>query len=306
MGDPGAPSYYDVPMLKVPVWTWEVPAYFFLGGVSAGAFVLARLARRFGGASRRDLARAGTTVAALALLPCPPLLIKDLGDPRRLHHMLRVFKPRSPMNLGSWTLTAYGGIVALALLREWRGKPGDSPAGAETIVLDAAGIPLALLLAGYTGVLLSATSTPVWSGNVWLGPLFSASALHAGASAVELAMEAGSHAAEDGALARMHGAGRFVEAIGLAGYLLSAGRFADPLTRGELAPHLWGGAVGAGLALPELLGHLPARGKARRWLRIASSALSLLGGFALRWAVVAAGRPSANDPDAARAASRPR
>jgi len=30
----GEPSYYGQPALKAPVWTWEVPLYFFLGGIA--------------------------------------------------------------------------------------------------------------------------------------------------------------------------------------------------------------------------------------------------------------------------------
>src|SRR5205085_5334062 len=96
---PGAkPGYYDVPMLKPPVWKWEIAGYFFLGGLSAGAYLLARMAERFGGRKYRDVTRAGTAIAWGSMLPCTPLLIKDLGDPKRFHYMLRVFKPSSPMN----------------------------------------------------------------------------------------------------------------------------------------------------------------------------------------------------------------
>ena len=35
------------------------------------------------------------------------MLVLDLGDPLRFHHMLRVFKPSSPMSLGTWSLAAY-------------------------------------------------------------------------------------------------------------------------------------------------------------------------------------------------------
>ena len=30
-------SYYGRPILKRPVWTWEVPAYMFLGGIAGAA-----------------------------------------------------------------------------------------------------------------------------------------------------------------------------------------------------------------------------------------------------------------------------
>ena len=27
-------TYYGLPVLKEPVWTWEVPAYFYVGGAA--------------------------------------------------------------------------------------------------------------------------------------------------------------------------------------------------------------------------------------------------------------------------------
>src|SRR5438309_11656947 len=55
-----SPGYYDVPMLKAPVWKWEIASYFFLGGVAGGAFLLARMAERFGGREYRELTRVGS------------------------------------------------------------------------------------------------------------------------------------------------------------------------------------------------------------------------------------------------------
>src|SRR5437870_13794814 len=96
---PQQPSYYDIALLQAPVWKWEIASYFFFGGVSSGAYLISRLAERFGGGRYRDVARVGSYVALASFLPCPPLLIHDLGDPKRFHHMLRVWKPSSPMNL---------------------------------------------------------------------------------------------------------------------------------------------------------------------------------------------------------------
>ena len=39
-------SYYDVPLLKRPVWKWYIPAYFFLGGVAGASSTLGRCLRR--------------------------------------------------------------------------------------------------------------------------------------------------------------------------------------------------------------------------------------------------------------------
>jgi formate-dependent nitrite reductase membrane component NrfD len=302
-------AYYNLPMLKKPVWGGEVAAYFFLGGLSAGAYVLARMAERFGGERYRSVTRAGSAIAALTVLPCAPLLIADLGDPKRFHHMLRVFKPRSPMNLGAWTLTAYSGAAALAALREWlrdertdaeRSTAAKIVDGTLLLICDAAGVPLALLLAGYTGVLLSATSAPVWSKNPWLGALFSASAVSTGASAIGLALSAQDATHE--AMKDIHTTAHLAEALLLSGFLSVAGPLAKPLTQGEQAP--WFHTAAWGVLFSEVLQALPLRGRARRWASVASSLVGLASGFALRWSLVHAGRSSAADPEAARNASR--
>src|SRR5256885_5928587 len=79
--------------------------------MAAGAYVTASLAHNFGSADDRRAAAGGFYVAAAALVPCAPLLIADLGRPERFHHMLRIFKPLSPMNLGAWTLTGFTPIA---------------------------------------------------------------------------------------------------------------------------------------------------------------------------------------------------
>lgn len=273
---PAKPSYYDISMLKAPVWTWEVAGYFFLGGVSAGAYVLARMAERFGGKAHRDVTRAGTFIALLTALPCAPLLILDLGDRKRFHHMLRVFKPNSPMNLGSWVLTSCSALLTLATLREVLDDrrdelPADAVSFADRAINfgDITALPLVLMLGSYTGVLLSATSTPIWSRNKWLAPLFSASSMSTGAAAISLALDvaADEETASKAIVQKAETAARVAEAAALTGYVTSAGQLARPLTTGPGASQFWLGAVAGSLVLPELLQRLPAPGKIRRWPR---------------------------------------
>jgi formate-dependent nitrite reductase membrane component NrfD len=312
-----APAYYDVPMLKPPVWTWEITAYFFLGGMSGGAYALARMANRFGGGRYPEITRAGTIVAVSAFLPCTPLLIADLGDPKRFHMMMRVFRPKSPMSLGAWTLAAFGGVLTLSALNEWRkarqrSEPSASlkaVGSAVDLIADVAGVPLGLLLAGYTGVLLSTTSTPLWARNSWLGPLFSASAVSSGASAIRLVLESQKPAFRDRRvrepLEQVGTVAKVAEAVSLGGFLVVAGELAKPVTQGKYAPHLWGGAVGAGLVLSTVLDSIPVQSeKTRRRLRIAGAVAGLVGGLALRWAISQGGHASGLDPDAARKASQ--
>jgi formate-dependent nitrite reductase membrane component NrfD len=214
------------------------------------------------------------------------------------------------MNLGSWVLTGYSGILFLTAVREWRrgrrALPSRTGVVTRTLfaVLDAAGVPLALLFSGYTGVLLSATSTPVWCENPWLGALFSASAFGNGASALTLALERKSAAAKPAleALEKIDTAAHVAEIVMQAGYLAAAGELARPLTQGKWAPLFWGAT--AGVVAAEVLKHLPTGGRTRRWTRVAGALAGLAGGFALKWAVLCAGHDSAGDPEADRQVSR--
>ena len=170
-------TYRDTPLVKPPVWTWEIPVYFFVGG-AAGAAAIIAAAARFSGLDLGTLARDAGWIALAGALLSPPLLISDLGRPERFLNMLRVFKPQSPMSMGVWTLVLFSGAAAAAVL----------PLG---VLSDAASIVAALtgaLLATYTGVLIGATVIPVWSRNVDLLPIhFGASGLGAAVSILELA-----------------------------------------------------------------------------------------------------------------------
>src|SRR6059036_3859381 len=75
---PRKPGYYGQPVVKPPVWTWEIPIYFFVGGLSGMSAVIAAAALRF---HHVDLARAAMWLAAIGVLLAPILLILDLGRP---------------------------------------------------------------------------------------------------------------------------------------------------------------------------------------------------------------------------------
>src|SRR5207248_9145522 len=96
---PPMPGYYGQPVVKPPVWTWEVPLYFFLGGIGGMSAVIAFGAVLF---HNIELARAAMWLAAIAgTVLSPVLLIMDLGRPHLFLNMLRVFKHRSAMSMGA-------------------------------------------------------------------------------------------------------------------------------------------------------------------------------------------------------------
>lgn len=189
-------GYYGLPLLKPPVWTWEVPLYLFVGGAAGAAASIGAMGQ-LAGANRSTIREARRIAAAGALLSLP-LLISDLGRPERFLNMLRVFKPKSAMSVGAWTMVVFstaGSVAVLADLaresrRDGRSLAAPSPRGGIAALGDFSGIVAGLtgaIMATYTGVLLGATTVPVWSRNARHLPMhFCASAVGSAVSLLEL------------------------------------------------------------------------------------------------------------------------
>lgn len=291
-GDDGGITYYDLPTIKEPVWIWSVPAYFYTGGVAAGAALvgavaqvtdphgLARLVQR-----SRWLAMAGTTVGT-------GLLIHDLGRPARFLNMLRVFRPTSAMSMGSWTLaaasTAAGAAAVLPRLGLRRlGDVAGIGAGA-----------LAPVLGTYTAVLVSDTAVPIWQATRTALPrFFGASALTGAASALDLFGEVDER--EEAITRRLGIVAKTAELV--TGELVQRDadeveRVGRPLHQGASGA-LWRTAKGATAAsLAVSLLPVPARWRPAR--RITSGLLGTVGSLAARFAVFHAGTSSSRDPRA--------
>jgi formate-dependent nitrite reductase membrane component NrfD len=307
-------AYKDVPILKAPTWRNEVAAYFFFGGVSAGAALIGSLAEVFGGERRKGLARTAHYVSFAALLPCPPLLVDDLGMPSRFHHMLRIFKPSSPMNLGSWALVLHGAGATLTVMRMLAadGKlPVPLVGGLLRLLperlMAGLGIPSSFLLAGYTGVLLGTTSIPVWYTSPILGGLFMSSSLAGGAAATGLARTWSGQARheEHQALATLGVTLGAAELALLGGYVATSGEAAKPFTTGtEGALILGATALLASAVLIDAATLIT--GKRSKATSTTAGLAALAGGAILRWAIVRAGRVSSQDREGTLEAMQPR
>src|SRR5699024_474984 len=117
--------------------------------------------------------RRNTRLTALAAtIGGTVFLIADLGRPERFHHMLRTFKPASPMNMGTWILSTFGagaGVVAAVEVDRLTGHrlPLGPLRRVAHLLEQPAGLLAALMgapLASYTGALLAGTSVPTWNG----------------------------------------------------------------------------------------------------------------------------------------------
>jgi DMSO reductase anchor subunit len=148
-------SYYGRPVIKEPAWgVPDVPGYLFLGGLAGASSVLAAGAQVSG---YGELARVAKVAALGAISLSAVALVHDLGRPERFANMLRVFKPSSPMSVGSWLLAAYGPVAGAAAVSD---LTGILPAAGTAATLGAA--LLGPGVATYTAALLCDTAVPGW------------------------------------------------------------------------------------------------------------------------------------------------
>ncbi|ABS25071.1 NrfD/PsrC family molybdoenzyme membrane anchor subunit [Anaeromyxobacter sp. Fw109-5] len=284
------PSYHGLPVLKEPVWRWMIPAYFYVGGLAGAAAVLGAAAQLAGGRDTAGLVRRCRLVAAGGAVASAGLLIADLGRPSRFLAMLRVFRPTSPMNMGTWTLSAFGALSGAAALPEAIGARGlRRPADLAGLGAGLVGLPLV----GYTGVLLANTAVPVWQQTRNTLPMLFA---FSGAVSAGAAMDLWPPPGAGGEMARRFGLVAKGGELALTWALhreAQVERVRHPLGRGEAGVLLR--VARASLAASAVL-DLLRRGSPG--LRIASGVLGTLGTLAVRFGVVAAGRASARDPHA--------
>lgn len=270
-------GYYGRPVLKEPVWKPAVAVYFWLGGL-AGISALLGFGARLAGNQR--LARTSILTSFAALMGCPPLLVVDLGRPERFVNMLRVLKPTSPMSVGSWVLTGFGGAAGAAALSEVLPVPRPLARLAEL----AAGV-LGLPLVTYTAVLVSDTSVPVWHEARHHLPFVFAGSAAASAGAAAAALTPSDRSRPARVLAIF---GSVVELTAVALMERSLGEHAGHYHRGPAA-----GAARAARALTGVGAGLMAAGGRRRPLAAVAGALILGGSLAERFAVLRAGPASA-------------
>ena len=211
-------------------------------------------------------------------------LIHDLGRPERFLHMLRVFKPTSPLSVGSYILAPFGAAAAGS-------DGGGGAAGLVPAAKRFGGVVAGLFggpLATYTGVLLANTAVPSWHAvHNELPFVFGGSGMAAGGG-ITMAF---TPVAEAGPSRKMAVTGAAIELalmhrvehehgivsepyrIGKAGKFLNA---AKHVHRGRRRAHRAGRSHSAG--------------------RIASGTLLAAGSLLTRFGVFEAGLASAKDP----------
>ena len=276
------------PIIRPAVWTWEVPLYFWVGGIASGSSFVAMACDAAGDHESAAVARK-VTLAAIG--PAAPLLVMDLGRPERFLNMMRIFKPRSPMSMGAWCLSAFSGVAFFAVAADVLDRPRLARLlGVKTAVLGT-------YLGSYTGVLLASTAVPVWArSRLFLGPIFIATAAAKGAAVNRLVLAATGlptgHPTRN-ALGTIETLAMSAE-LGLSSLNEKRlGRLALSLEEGRpgklFQAAKWMIRCGLALRLARSRG---------AWVHHVASVLFLLAGLAFRFAWVGAGRTSAHDNEA--------
>jgi formate-dependent nitrite reductase membrane component NrfD len=298
-------SGYGLP----PHWGWYIVLYFFAGGLAAGSYFIATMLLLLGDPRDRDTIRLGYLLSFPLVIVCAVLLVLDLGVPSRFWHMMvqnkdvpeLLFKWWS-ISVGSWVLTFFGlfSFVAFVGTLVETGRVRSAPlvrldrwARARprpfAVLWGVAGTFFGFFLAGYTGVLVTATSIPVWHNARLLGALFLASAASTSYALLSLLLLRRGRGHADPSVAKLARADRFtivLELVLIVATVVLLGRVAAPLVSGGFGVVFWLGVVGLGLVVPLILHRARVRGWDAERRAVIAAACVLAGGLLLRFVVV--------------------
>lgn len=275
-------SYYGKPILKKPTWAaLDIAGYLFLGGLAGASSVMAAAAQ----VTRRPTLALGAKLGATGAIGLSlAALVHDLGKPSRFVNMLRVFKPTSPMNMGSWLLSVYAPASAACTLSAVTGAfpiMGALGTGASAVLGPA--------VAAYTAVLIADTAVPAWHEGRKEMPFVFVSSAASSAAGLGLLVAPLAETAPLRRLALIAGAAEIVmtktmeKRMGLVG---------EAYKDGKSGPYLQAAAAATGAGA---LGAAVFGGRNR--IAGAVSGLCLLAGAALtRFGIFHAGVASAQDP----------
>lgn len=298
-------------------WGWMIAVYLFLGGIAGGAFCVTSIVRLAGKGRFKSTLTFGAWLATITLAIGLIFLVADVEKPLQAMVLFQSFVNFSSwMTIGAWLLLLALVIFVLAAVfstdrltqilgKLWR--PLESSREKILKILAIIGIPTGLAVALYTGILLGgAPSIPLW--NTWLLPvLFTVSALDTGIASVLIFMVIKE---KDQGVNRVHlllERGVIVlvalELIVLGVYLAamlggSVGQAiaAELIISGPLSIAFWALVVVIGLLIPlsaAIIEQIKARnkksGSALKAVPIISALCALLGGFTLRYVILAAG-----------------
>lgn len=151
-----------------------IAIYFYLTGLSAGSFIISTLAYGFGFEKFKPLGKVGVVIATLLLVAAPMFLLLHSGRPLRAWHLFVYLHGTSPISWGSFLLSLYPINCVIYGFFMFSGN------AKLTKFFGRLGIPLALMVHGYTGFILSfAKAHALWRSSI-MPILFLTSAMVSG------------------------------------------------------------------------------------------------------------------------------
>ncbi len=151
-----------------------IAAYFYLTGLSAGSFIISTMAYGFGMVRYKPLGKIGVVMATLLLMVAPMILLIDLEQPLRFWHLIIYLRITSPITWGTFLLSLY---PMNCMVYGYFMFKGDLK---RTKIFGLLGIPLALMVHGYTGFILALGKARVLWNTAIMPPIFLVSAMVSG------------------------------------------------------------------------------------------------------------------------------
>jgi len=306
------------------VWDWIIAIYLFLAGMSAGAVMIAIYLKRKvieGEPANNGILKATAWLAPFGIIAGLTILIFHLTKPLSFWKIMLFYNPTSVMSMGVILFQVYmivlfvwiGILFRNPIIRFAEGKlPGKLLDGVDGLLLKFAkagnGIELllgflAILLAAYTGFLLSALKTYPMLNNPVLPILFLFSSLSSGAAACLLfgvvVFKESSHSPS---VSWVHRFERpvvlfelFVLVTFFTGLIFSGGQAQvaawNAIGGGFWSTWFWGGVIVCGMLLPLALNAVvPKTVKHNSGFILLVTTLSLLGVLMLRTFILYAGQ----------------
>ncbi|WP_136797089.1 NrfD/PsrC family molybdoenzyme membrane anchor subunit [Desulfosediminicola ganghwensis] len=302
------------------VWNWVIAVYLFLAGLSAGCLLIGIGLKWYNGTSgnlRPDgtiseppVLKAAAFIAPLTITVGLACLVLDLTKPLNFWVILVKYNLSSVMSLGVIALLIYTPVAFLYAILVLQ----DSPVprypllGKIAVIVETIRGPfevflflMAIIVAAYTGFLLSAMNAYPMLNTAILPALFLVSALSAGAAAnnlLAIAMFKGK--ADEREMQQTHsfeGVVIFLEVMFLFMLFMAlyfaggaAAEAVGALRNGFWARTFWICVVAIGFGIPLLTMTLPKALKHSRGIVIIAACSSLVGVLALRHFILYAGQ----------------
>lgn len=306
------------------VWDWIIAIYLFLAGMSAGAVMIALYLKRKvieGDPANNGIMKAMAWLAPFGIISGLVILIFHLTKPLEFWKIMIYYNPTSVMSMGVILFQVYmivlfvwiGTIFRHQIIRFCEGKlPSKLLDLADTVLIKAGKANnavelflgfLAIVLAAYTGFLLSALKTYPMLNNPVLPILFLFSSLSSGAvTSLMFGILVFKEPTSSPSVSWVHGFERpvvlfelFVLVTFFTGLIFSGGQNEvaawNAISTGFWAQWFWGGVILIGMLMPLTLNWLtPAEVRHKGGYVFVVTSLSLVGVLMLRTFILYAGQ----------------